>query len=174
MSEFDVKLTPSEMMVAIMSGGMRSIENIKQGSDHKYGMEAKQTWNLGIEGCLGEMALAKWKNLYWPGKGKLRDFDVDEFEVRTSWEHTHRLIVHKEDPPDRPVWFVTGHLGEYRIQGWIFAFEGQKEEFWTDPQPERFNYFIPSHYLRSPHETVESAKAKLQEAQEAEGTAIRR
>ena len=150
MSYKEVKLTSSEMLIAAQSGVIRQVENISKKRKAAHGAGSKNDWQLHIEGCLGEMALSKYLDVYYSGKGKFRAPDVGVVDVRTSTSHNNRLILHKEDPDERVFYFVTGVNGEYRIQGWILGKDGKQDKFWTDPRTGRPAYFIPVSELNEP------------------------
>ena len=99
-----IKLTPWEIMLGAQAGVMRQVENIKRGRKPYYGSGSDNDWQLHIEGCLGELALAKYLNIYWGGKGRLRASDVGRFEVRTRSKQHYSLILHKKDPDDKIFW----------------------------------------------------------------------
>jgi hypothetical protein len=149
----EIELTPSEMMMAAQAGIMRQVENIKTGTKSAYGASHNNDWQLNIEGSLGEFALAKFLNVWWGGKGKKRDPDVDICDVRTTASHNNRLILHPGDPDDRVFWLLTGVNGSYKIQGWILASEGKQEKYWTDPANGRPAFFIPISALNHPGDT---------------------
>ena len=143
-----IQLTPSEIMQAAMVGVMRSAVSIQNGYKHNYGAQDKDTWQIGIEGALGECALAKYKNVYWKGMGIIRSPDVGDEDVRTAWRDNSHLIVHPADPDNRKFWLVTGLNGKYIIRGWILGKDAKKQEYWKDMQgTNRPAYFVPQSAL---------------------------
>jgi hypothetical protein len=74
-----VELTVWEVIQAAQAGVMRQAENIKEKRKPAYGAGTENDWQLALEGCLGECALAKHLGIYWQGKGVLRDHDVGNF-----------------------------------------------------------------------------------------------
>tara|TARA_E500000318_G_scaffold3404_1_gene3839 strand:+ start:4581 stop:5060 length:480 start_codon:yes stop_codon:yes gene_type:complete len=153
-SDIIVELTPFEMCQAGQAGVMRQVENLKLNRKPYYGAGSSNDWQLHIEGCLGEMALAKHLKLYWSGKGKFRDLDVGDFDVRTSQRDWGDLILHDKDDDEKIFWSVAGKNGKYRINGWIKAKDGKKKEFWKDPAGGRPAYFVPRTALKSPIEKI--------------------
>ena len=146
-----VKLTTAEIMSGALAGIMRHTENIKRGSKQTYGNDGLNAWQFHVEGCLSEMALAKFKNVYWSGKGQYKAPDVGTDDVRCSASHDNRLIIHKEDPDDRVFWFLTGLDGEYQIHGCILGRDAKREEWWSDPSKKgRPAYFVPKEALHFP------------------------
>ena len=55
-----VNLTYWEILLAAQAGVMRQIENLKKKRRAYYGAGTNNDWQLHIEGCLGEFALAKY------------------------------------------------------------------------------------------------------------------
>tara|TARA_R110002126_G_scaffold279942_1_gene427063 strand:+ start:475 stop:927 length:453 start_codon:yes stop_codon:yes gene_type:complete len=145
----DVILTPSEIMMAAQAGIMRQVENIKTKAEPYYGASDVADWQLHIEGCLGEFALAKYLNLWWGGKGDKRNADVFIYDVRTRSSHNYDLILHPDDPDDRNFWLVTGRNGKYKIHGWIIARDGKQEKYWKEPVKNRAAFFVPQSALNS-------------------------
>ena len=143
-----VNLSPSEMMLAAHAGVMRQVENKKLGRKPFYGAGSNNDWQLNIEGCAGEYALAKYLGVHWSGKGEFRAPDVGVVDVRTTTHENGRLILHPDDPDDRVFWLVTGRNGDYIVRGWILGLDGKKEEFWSDPSGKgRSAFFIPQSAL---------------------------
>lgn len=143
-----IKLTYHEIMQAAHCGVMRQVENLKKNRQAAYGAGRHNDWQLALEGCLGEMAVARHLQCYWSGKGEFRGFDVGTVQVRTTRHEDGRLILHPKDNDDHQFWLVTGINGVYRIRGWIYGFDGKKEEFWEDPKKEdRHAFFVPQHKL---------------------------
>jgi hypothetical protein len=147
-----IELTSPEIMLAAQAGVMRQVENLKRGEGlNTQGYDERNPWQIHIEGCCGEMAVAKYLGLYWKGKGKRGEPDVADMEVRTRPFHDADLILYKKDSPSRIFWHVTGVNGIYMIHGWIIAHEGQEEAFWSDKYNNgRPAYFVPNIDLRDP------------------------
>lgn len=144
----EVVLTSAEILSAAMAGVMRETENIKLGRQPAYGASTSSNWQKNIEGALGECALAKALNLYWPGKGGFREHDVHNMQVRSSERDDARLIIHKEDGDGDLFWLVTGKLGKYKVHGCISGEHAKREEWWSDPSGTgRPAYFVPREAL---------------------------
>lgn len=148
----EIVLKSDELMLAAMAGVMRQVENIKTGEgQNTHGYDERNPWQVHIEGCCGEMAVAKAFNKYWKGKGKRGKPDVGDNDVRTRPHHKSRLILHRKDAPNRIFWHVTGSNGSYQIHGWIYAHEGQKEEYWGDfAKINRPAFFVSNSIIRPP------------------------
>lgn len=151
-----VRLTPWEILLAAQAGLMRQVENIKLGRKPYHGAGSLNDWQLNIEGCLGEYALAKYLGVHWSGKGDFRGPDVGGnghpgCEVRVAMGDKRRLILHPEDGDNKVFWLVCGVNGSYRIKGWILGQNGKKEEWWTDPTgKDRWAFFVPQAALNDP------------------------
>ena len=148
----NVKLTYAEILEAAISGVMRQVENLKDQKRNAHGAKNNNAWDLHINGCIGERAVAKCLNLYWPGKGDFRGLDVGGvqtgFDVRQSRHSNGHLIVHKEDEDDRFIYFITGEFGEYVVHGGMKAGDAKQEKWWTEKANNgRPAYFVPQDCL---------------------------
>jgi len=143
-----VTLTYSERIIAANAGVLRQVENLKKNRQSFYGAGKDNDWQLHIEGCLGEFALAKYLNCFWGGKGAFRESDVDKYEVRTRSKDNYELILHPDDPDNSYFWLVCGRNGVYKIKGYILGSEGKRKEYWKDPVGDRPAYFVPQAALK--------------------------
>ena len=148
-----VRLDTFEVFTAAIAGAQRQVENLSEGRTPFYGAGVSNDWQLHIEGCLGERALAKFLGIPWTGKGVFRAPDVGDMDVRTTSSTSNRLILHQNDPDDRIFWLVAGLNGNYLIQGWVYGREGKINEFWCDPSGKnRPAFFVPANDLHRPEE----------------------
>lgn len=152
MNSTHIELTYYELMSAALVGIMRQIENISARRSHKHGADSALGWQYHITGAIGEQVIAKYLNVYWTGKGKLRDPDVGTVDVRASSRDNGDLILHEDDPDDRFFWLVTGLDGNCRVRGFIRARDGKKIEYWKDPVGNRAAYFVPQSVLSPPEQ----------------------
>lgn len=144
-----IKLRYSEALLAAIVGIIRQLEDILKNRVPAHGATNFDCWGYHIGGAMGEMAVAKWLNVFWSGKlGILTPGDVGDFEVRTRALHWHDLIIYEKDLPESKYILVTGHKFVYTIRGWLYGHEGQKKEYWKDPGTGRENFFIPQEKLR--------------------------
>lgn len=150
----EINLTHAEILSAAICGTMRQVENLKLGRPPAHGADDKHDWQKHCEGCLGERTLAKYLNLYWTGKGILRDHDVgNSHEAKTTWL-TH-MPLHHDSQDDRRYWFVQGINGRYHVLGWIWGKDGKQERYWCDLyKNKRPAFFIPPGALH-PAEQIE-------------------
>ena len=143
-----VELTPAEVLQGAQAGIMRQTKNIHQKLKPAYGASTENDWQLHVEGCLGEMVVAKYLNRFWQGAvGVPHHGDIGRLEVRTSNRETARLIVHDRDLSDSIFILVTGRNGSYNIRGWIRGEEAKQSRFWKDPVGGRPAYFVPQSEL---------------------------
>lgn len=156
MSPVSVSLTQAELKLAAQMGCMRQISNLFKDRRDAHGCPVTIGWQVHVEGCAGELAVAKHLNLFWNGNFEnLKADDVGRFQVRTADSHGKRLILHDKDPDDRIFILVTGMSPHFLIQGWIKASEGKVQEYWSDPAGGRPAYFVPKERLY-PMESIPS------------------
>lgn len=138
-----IKLTGAEMQMAALVGTQRQLESLKLGHKHMYGAKNEDSWQMNIEGALGECALAKHLGVYW-SKGAVGAPDVGEVDVRTTTHQDGRLILHDRDHDNRKYYLLTGINGEYVIRGWMWGKDGKNAKYKQDPQgTNRWAYFVP-------------------------------
>ena len=146
-----VILTPPQTMIGAHVGIMRQVQNIKMGNADKFGAYPKDGWLLHIEGCLSEMAVAKYLGLYWDGSlGNWKAADVGKLEVRSTTYPKGRLVLHNppKDSPDSIFISIRGVNGVYNIVGWMRGVDGQHKDYWEDPTGKgRHAYFVPDDKL---------------------------
>lgn len=146
----EVTLSATEMEIAALVACKRNIQNLILGRKDAHGASRENCWQLNIDGALGEMAVAQWRDKYWTGNlGNLKAADVGSLEVRTSLRDDARLILHKDSPDNRCFILVTGVGPVFMLRGWIWAREGKRSEFWCDPTSQgRAAFFVPQSVLR--------------------------
>jgi hypothetical protein len=138
-------LDGSEMMLAASAGVMRRIENLKKTgrSGEPYGFDENVSWQIDIEGAMGEFALAKHLGVFWHGKGKIGGWDVGTCDARTT-RHSHgSLIIHPQDRDEKTVWLLTGQNGKYIVRGFIKAGDAKQQKYWKDPLGGMPAFFVP-------------------------------
>ena len=144
----DVTLTGYEMAMASDAGRLRNISAIKDG--RKPQIEGGE-WQAHIEGAAGEVAAAKWMNVFWGGSVNTfktgGDIDGTGWEVRTRSKHEYDLIVRDSDPDNRVMILVTGKSPNFRVQGWIKTEEAKRAEFLQNYGGYGQAYFVPKSRL---------------------------
>lgn len=148
-----VSLTYAEMQLAYTVSVQRQVMNMKVGARDTYGAaQFNNAVALNMNGCAGEMAVAKYLNLYWSGSvGNYNASDVGGMvEVRSTTHDKGCLILHKEDKPGLPYVLCYNDPGTpvFDLKGWVWGKMGMDEKFWRDPQKtNRHAYFVPQHEL---------------------------
>ncbi len=160
-----IRLTFAEMQIAAQVAIQRVVQNLKVANGQKagddrvnrYGSNDKDIWQRAIQGCFGEMAIAKYLGIYWTGAvGDWSANDVGEFEVRCTHHLSGSLIVHKEDPDDKTFALVCGRGPDFRLPGCIKGAIAKREGIWrTDTG--RPAFFFPQGNLSH----IETLRYKL-------------
>jgi hypothetical protein len=138
-----ISLHSKEIMLAAHAGVMRQVENLRRGARPKYGAGSSNDWQLHIEGCLGEYAVAKALGRFPLGFGFQAESDIlGGVEVRRA-QYGGRLILHPEDDDDASFVLICGENGVYEIVGWIEGRSGKRKDYWQDPAGGRPAFFVP-------------------------------
>lgn len=133
--------------MAANAGVMRNVQSLQKGRQNANGLSADLNWQVNIEGALGELALAKYLNTYYSGKGFFRGPDLPGLQVRTAAGSSHRLILHPGDSDGDVFVLVVGQPPTYRVVGWIVGREGKLPQFWDEPVRGRPAFFVPQEAL---------------------------
>lgn len=150
--QIQIKLTYGQISVACHVATMRQTSNIVKGVPPKYGGASNRdgSWEIHIDACLGEMAVARYLNLFWCGA--LNNFKARDVggvvDVRTTKGQNNRLILHPEDPDGTPFVLVWNDAPTFHLQGWILARDGKSQTYWLDPGTGRPAFFVPQQDLR--------------------------
>lgn len=149
-----VFLTSLEIAIAEFVAHQRYDAGLLANADpHKYGFDG-DAYQITYDGCLGEMAFAKGRNLYWSGAGVdfRNESDVGKVQVRMT-RHRNGCLLHRpneahlEDP-----WVLV--IGEesrddtYHLGGWLYGHELRREEWLRAPAGRPPAYFAPQNALR--------------------------
>ena len=147
-----VLLSWSEVFQAGVIGLMRLTKNLQNGAVEKHGADG-DSLDHHFNGCLGEIALAKWRNTFWSGSlGDYKARDVGRWQVRAAGRMTDRLILHHEDDDEHPfVLALVPHktLPRVFLRGWILGADGKLLQYWTDPGTGRPAFFVPQDVLNA-------------------------
>jgi len=139
-----ITLTWAEVLLAAQVGCMRNVQCLENEWHDRSG-DPTNTWTRNIEGTCGEMAVAKWLNVYWSGNvGDLNAADVGDLEVKTNtsrrWDD---LMIQRENRTDRNYVSVLSFLPRFKICGWITGAEGKQDKYWREGKPGQPCYFVP-------------------------------
>jgi len=144
-----VVLTWDEVHMAGQAAAKRALDNIKAGRIDRYGAEGLGA-DYHLKGCLGEMAVAKYRGIYW----RPHEFgitDVGHIQVRaTGYYPKGKLCLHEDDKDEQPfvsAVVIASKLPKICLQGWIWAGDGKKQEWWGEVNPAKPNgrpaYWVP-------------------------------
>lgn len=141
-----IRLTENEFLLACHVACERRKVCIARNMGPKYGVSFRNmSWDTEILGCFGEIALAKYLNVYWSG---VVDMSADVggcIDVRTCIRADGNcdLILHDSDDNGRP--FVSAHviIATVELRGWVLAQDGKQKKYWRDPGTGRPAYFVP-------------------------------
>ena len=99
---------------------------------------------LSLPGCLAEIAVAKFLNMYWTGVAGIGVPDVGGFiEVRSIRKDYYGLRFHPEDKDDLPSVLANVKNPEaIEILGWAYGRDAKKDEFWKDPSGKNRPFFL--------------------------------
>lgn len=151
-----VTLDNSEYLHALMAGCLRRVSARQAKRQNYYGALSIDAEMLDIIGAVGEAIVAKHLDKFWCGRGKFRGGDVGDYQVRTTKYQNGHLLLNNNDYPDIPYILVTVNNGVGTICGWLYAKEGQRQEYWQDKSGRGGAYYVPQSKLR-PIETLEQA-----------------
>jgi len=148
-----IALSPGDVAYATTEAVARFNHNRAIGIMNSKG--AAPTWveqlAREVSGCLGELVVARWMDKYPFAVFEERKMgDVGEFEVRTTAYATGKLLLGKDDNPERKYLLVT--LPSYHtgvIHGWFWGYEAQSEQYW-DTKMRIPAYMVPQEDLHDP------------------------
>lgn len=140
-----VHLTDDEIRLARMIGDLR-LEHSRGMNAHRSTVRTEQDRQADEHlGCMGELALAKRLGIAWaPTLYTFRDEpNVGSFDVSTTRNPTHCLIVRDNDVPSRRMVLVTDQGGGLMwVRGWITAEEGRAVGQVRNPGGRRPSWFV--------------------------------
>jgi hypothetical protein len=126
--------TESELHLGMHVGVLRAIFALRAELEGKYGCEDTGC-AAHINGAIGEMMLAKHRNLFWTGTvGTVRaSADVGGYlQVRATELRHGKLIAHPPDKDYQPFVLARILLPEVHLVGWLWGGEAKQKKFWRD------------------------------------------
>lgn len=150
-----VKLTEEEINLAYEIAQKRNQSQRK--SNRRDGNVLADSLEIDKQGAAAEMAVAKALGRAWDGKFfeigewyKWREVgnDVSGLEIRSTKHKNGRLILHPRDKDYAPFILVVQNKDDFELVGWLYAFEGKKQEYWKDVGYGRPCYYAPQEILR--------------------------
>jgi hypothetical protein len=109
-------------------------------------------WQVHVVGMLGECAVAKALNQYWP-----REFDAGDvslLQVRSTTYTDGHLIVYDYNPDDAAFILVTGAAPNLRISGWIEGRAAKQRKWWHEKE-RGSAFFVPQMALQPVEALIE-------------------
>jgi len=147
-----VRLSWYEAAEAARAGTQRNIQALSKARRAIYGKPSSD-WDVHIEGCAAERAVAKAYNLYWEpvveNPEELRGdvgLGMRSLQVRSTWRRDGRLITHDRDNDEHVFVLVVGRLPDFEIKGWILGADAKQKCFWRSDL-ERPAFFVPQDKL---------------------------
>lgn len=155
-----VELDAAEVLTCEMLGALRHHQHLRRHNGKLLG-GAFNGRDEDVIGLYAEYAVGKYLNCHVPfvfeGWEDKSIPDVGTlYEVRSSLHQKGRLILHEADRDDR-VWVLArpwemmenGGVS-VRVGGWVWGFEGKREEYWGRHQGFREEcYLVPHTALHS-------------------------
>jgi len=146
-----ILLTPSDYSAAMEMAKQRCIEALLSNRvDKVSSKDWYQDHEMHLKGAVGELALAKYLNLY-PGY-TLNNFhgmgsDVSGMEVRCRHRGNYDLIVRKDDDPNKIYVLVRGIPPEMEVVGWILGRDAMNDRFLEQHGGFGSAWFVPGSFL---------------------------
>jgi hypothetical protein len=140
-----IELTWPELWLAINAGVLRRLNGVRHRRTEPYGARPTAAWNDDINGCIAELALAKYLGLFWSGTvGRLDLPDVGILQVRSKTQRDHRLVILKSDDDAKPFVSVLVEIPVCHLCGWMLARDA-KQPAWLLPDPSMPDrFFVPN------------------------------
>ena len=145
-------LSVNDIELAATVAVQRRISAMRNRHGSTYGMGRSNLFQSDIDGCIAELAIAKYTGQEWDCGNMPKQGDVGTDEVRSTNYLNGKLIVHPKDNDDAVFWLVTGQHGDefggLKIRGWLYGRECKREHWWSDFKNNgRFAYCVPQTHL---------------------------
>tara|TARA_Y100000310_G_C20532642_1_gene739275 strand:- start:4 stop:510 length:507 start_codon:yes stop_codon:yes gene_type:complete len=160
-----VTFTAAELTSIALVATMRSVQNIYGETKSRYGApDGEGSWEIGLIGCVGEAAAAKYFRRWWSGAvGDYGAADVgSRLQVRATAHPNGRLRVNPPDKDHQP--FVLARVDIYKkpasaiLCGWLLGKDCKHERYWSDPQQTgRPAFWVEPKYLNDMTELTADA-----------------
>jgi hypothetical protein len=143
-----VVLDPDEMRRAAWEAVQRGIYNIEYRRKERFGCTPEMRWTAHVEGCGAEVALSKYTGIPWtPKVGDFLADDVGPYQIRNRVPNPRypddRMILHADDKGWKVYVHATGMMPTFRLWGWIYALDGQKQQYKARRRFGGDAYFVP-------------------------------
>lgn len=138
----EIVLSEDQVEEALRLAHIRLKEN-RGGPDKTHASRRHQSWDVDVEGLLGEIAVATYLDTTINNDRHRADIG-DDIEVRTTKYQRGRLLVQEKDNPDYRYVLVRGNIGHYELVGWCYGHEAQDPEYWDEKMK---CYLVPNAIL---------------------------
>ena len=154
----EVNLEWFEYRMASYVGLNRQLSSMRKGRRDAHGFDGTG-WSEHIEGACGELAVSKHLGRYWDGSiDTFKNADLGEkIQVRTSHNHSYKLLVRPNDDDNHAYVLVTGRCPNYRIWGYIIGRDAKIDEYIDAPLGRPPAYFVPKEKLRDVNELMDKS-----------------
>ena len=145
----EVTLTESEMLTAALIGCRRQIGALLENRTPSAAFRGA-SWEIHIQGAAGELAFARFRNLFWSGSigTYRRGGDVGDIQIRTRSQPHYDLIVRDGDRDDDVFVLVVGIIPRFRIIGWIYGRDAKQPQYRKEYGGRPSAFFVPQSALR--------------------------
>lgn len=128
--KIDVTMTAAEMMQGGLVGLMRRVGGMKAPTRDRYAR--KSSWATDIDSAIAEMAVSKYRGIYWIGHRNSTADLTDGREVRATIYENGHLLLHETDKDDRRFVLVVAKAPIYSIRGQFLAGNGKIDDYWHE------------------------------------------
>lgn len=130
-----VELKPREIYVAHTVAAYREAQSREGGFQDRHGYSGCSVYD-GIVGAIGELALAKYLDVFWSG-GEIGHSlpDVGDVDVRSTTKRNTGLIVRQNNLDDRPIALAVvdpSTLDRVWLAGWCLGWEAKLDCYRTN------------------------------------------
>lgn len=125
-----VTLTTMELWSGAIVGLARRLSSIQKGIDNKKHAE-QSDWSIDIDGACAEIAVAKYRGLYWtPTNGTFKLPDLGDLQIRSTSHLSGHLIVRPNDTKNERFILVRTAPPSFTICGWYWASDAKADRYW--------------------------------------------
>ncbi|NDB94970.1 MAG: hypothetical protein EBZ78_02235 [Verrucomicrobia bacterium] len=162
-----VKLSVNEVLVAGYVGMRRNAEASYKHREMRFPeRNVGELWGNHIESAHAELVVSKALGIYWGfGVNTFHNPDIADTNLEVRWSSRDDVKIRPDD--SGIIVSVKGRCPDYEIMGWIYASEGQAEQFKYSKEP--VCYFVPHKHLRPFHSLEALLEKKKQERLNMEG-----
>lgn len=141
-----MSLTTAECLLAAQVGCTRHVKALPytQQDGNKPGLG----WDEDINGAGGELMVAKYFGVYWPGfDNDGKGCDIGRMQIKTTTIWNGRLVVRNTEDENDACILVIGKMPTYSICGWLLAKDARQDKYLYNPSnntnTNKPAYFVP-------------------------------